>query len=292
MTEPADERTAFRVAEIQRPARLVWAKPDSTWSWLLTPEGAGGTRLVTRLRALRRRSPPATVRDAHGGRGLPHDAPHVAGCRRPGRAPAYQRVRDALWPAPYQSVLVPTRFGSSHVLISGPPLLALPGAGLSATSWYPNVSALAGRFRVYAADLIFDRGRGTQTTPVRGARDCAAWAAELLDAVGVGRCSVVGLSQGGWVAASLASRHPSRVDRLALLAPAGALRRFRAPFWLLFRGAQDLLPRGDPRKRAARVFSMVGLQPPEPYFDQVALDHSTSVSNARRPSRRCCPMRR
>jgi hypothetical protein len=29
----------------------LWSKPDSTWAWRLTPDPAGGTRLVTRLKA-------------------------------------------------------------------------------------------------------------------------------------------------------------------------------------------------------------------------------------------------
>ncbi|HYN75427.1 MAG TPA: hypothetical protein VEV13_04450 [Candidatus Limnocylindria bacterium] len=51
MASPANDRNAFRVAQVEKAQVLVWAKPDSTWSWLLTPEGAHGTRLVTRLKA-------------------------------------------------------------------------------------------------------------------------------------------------------------------------------------------------------------------------------------------------
>jgi hypothetical protein len=51
MTSRVDEHTAFRVAHVRAPHELVWAKPDSTWSWLLVPDAADGTRLVTRLRA-------------------------------------------------------------------------------------------------------------------------------------------------------------------------------------------------------------------------------------------------
>ena len=51
MASPANEQTAFTVAEVVEPSVLVWSKPDSTWAWLLTPDGAGGTRLVTRLKA-------------------------------------------------------------------------------------------------------------------------------------------------------------------------------------------------------------------------------------------------
>jgi uncharacterized protein YndB with AHSA1/START domain len=63
MASPPDERTAFRVAEVAAPHKLVWAKPDSTWAWRLDPVGANGTRLVTRLKAKYQLGPflPATV---------------------------------------------------------------------------------------------------------------------------------------------------------------------------------------------------------------------------------------
>lgn len=31
---------------------MLWTKPDSTWSWRLTPTPSGGTRLVTRIHAV------------------------------------------------------------------------------------------------------------------------------------------------------------------------------------------------------------------------------------------------
>lgn len=62
MASPPDERTAFRVARVEAPNVLVWAKPDSTWAWVLTPVGTG-TRLVTRLKSRYERGPtlPFTV---------------------------------------------------------------------------------------------------------------------------------------------------------------------------------------------------------------------------------------
>jgi hypothetical protein len=45
------DRTAFTVHSFDENAWLLWTKPDSTWAWLLTPAG-GGTRLVTRIRAV------------------------------------------------------------------------------------------------------------------------------------------------------------------------------------------------------------------------------------------------
>jgi hypothetical protein len=46
------DRTAFKVHSFEENAWLLWAKPDSTWAWRLTPAGSGETRLVTRIRAV------------------------------------------------------------------------------------------------------------------------------------------------------------------------------------------------------------------------------------------------
>ncbi len=43
--------TAYRVARLEPGRLMVWRKPSGTWPWLLEPDGAGGTRLVTRLRS-------------------------------------------------------------------------------------------------------------------------------------------------------------------------------------------------------------------------------------------------
>jgi hypothetical protein len=61
MTNPPTADTSFVVAECERPARLLWAKPDSTWSWTLTALPSGRTRLVTRLRQRYRPGPAAVV---------------------------------------------------------------------------------------------------------------------------------------------------------------------------------------------------------------------------------------
>jgi hypothetical protein len=42
--------TSFQVTDAEPQARLVWAKPGSTWAWTLAPLAPGRTRLVTRLR--------------------------------------------------------------------------------------------------------------------------------------------------------------------------------------------------------------------------------------------------
>jgi hypothetical protein len=49
---PPTERNAFRVDSFDVARWLLWTKPDSTWSWRLTPTGDGGTRLVNRIHAV------------------------------------------------------------------------------------------------------------------------------------------------------------------------------------------------------------------------------------------------
>ena len=50
MASKVSETTAFKVTAFESGEWLLWAKPDSTWSWKLTPLLGGGTRLVTRLK--------------------------------------------------------------------------------------------------------------------------------------------------------------------------------------------------------------------------------------------------
>jgi hypothetical protein len=46
------DRTALKVHSFEVGEWLLWTKPDSTWAWRLTPDGNGGTRLVTRIHAV------------------------------------------------------------------------------------------------------------------------------------------------------------------------------------------------------------------------------------------------
>ena len=55
------EKTAFRVDAFEIDTWMLWVKPDSTWSWRLTPTPSGGTRLVTRIHAVYDWSHPLTA---------------------------------------------------------------------------------------------------------------------------------------------------------------------------------------------------------------------------------------
>jgi hypothetical protein len=50
MAKKLNETTAFKVDGFSANEWLLWAKPDSTWSWRLVPLEGGRTRVITRLK--------------------------------------------------------------------------------------------------------------------------------------------------------------------------------------------------------------------------------------------------
>lgn len=99
---------------------------------------------------------------------------------------------------------------------SGRPLLCLHSLATDMTVWDAQVPAFtATGFRVVRVDL---RGHGgTTATPPPYTLDLlVADAVAVLDALDIGRCSVLGLSLGGMIAMGLALDHPERVDKLVV----------------------------------------------------------------------------
>ena len=97
----------------------------------------------------------------------------------------------------------------------GEPLLLIMGWGGNAASWQPQLPGLAERFRVIAFD---NRGVARTSAPdgPYSVRQLASDAAALLDALGIERAHVMGISMGGMIAQELALAEPERVDALVL----------------------------------------------------------------------------
>jgi pimeloyl-ACP methyl ester carboxylesterase len=97
---------------------------------------------------------------------------------------------------------------------TGAAVVFLHGFPLDRTMWAPQTSALAGRYRCLAIDAR-GFGESSATPPFtmdRYADDVAA----VLDAAGVDRACIVGLSMGGYVAFALWRRHAQRIRGLVL----------------------------------------------------------------------------
>jgi pimeloyl-ACP methyl ester carboxylesterase len=98
---------------------------------------------------------------------------------------------------------------------SGDPLLLLMGLGIDSNGWALQVPAFAANHRLL---LVDNRGVGRSGKPP-GPYSTATMADDAiaaLDAAGIERAHVVGLSMGGMIAQEVAIRHPHRVGALAL----------------------------------------------------------------------------
>ena len=160
---------------------------------------------------------------------------------------AFLSVYDAalgLWPVPYEEIDVPTRFGSTHIIVSGPesasPLVLLHWERYNSTIWSPIIGELSRRYRTYAVDVIGDAGKSVVGPRTRSRPDLALWLHEVLQGLNIEAAHLLGHSYGGFIAMNFALLYPTFVRRLALLAPLSCLARpngsltFRrmAPIWL------------------------------------------------------------
>jgi pimeloyl-ACP methyl ester carboxylesterase len=140
---------------------------------------------------------------------------------------------------------------------TGLPILLLCGITVPLETFDRNVQALASSgLRVYRMDYP---GRGGSDAPEGAAYDLEFFVASVLDflrTVGVNRpLGLVGLSMGGAVAATLASRHPEQFTRVAFLDPLffsprpQGIRRWLIPprlgDWVFTRWGKTILEEGQ-----------------------------------------------
>lgn len=144
---------------------------------------------------------------------------------------------------------------------AGPPLLLLHGAMLDTGRgvWRGVAQELTTEYRVHVIDLPRHGG----SRPWAGVLDAGFYdrfLGELLDALGLPRAALVGLSLGGGVATSFALRSPERVSALIAVGPGGLGARRPAQFvtWLTMRtpGVLRLVTRYLARTPAAIRKSM------------------------------------
>jgi hypothetical protein len=81
---------------------------------------------------------------------------------------AYQASLGRLL-VPFEERMLPTRLGETHVLVTGPEqgkaVVLLHGWNTNAGGWWPQINALAHRYRLYAPDSIGQAGRSAPTRP-------------------------------------------------------------------------------------------------------------------------------
>jgi pimeloyl-ACP methyl ester carboxylesterase len=141
------------------------------------------------------------------------------------------------------------RFGSAE----GAPIVLLHGRGATSAMWAPNLPALAAEHPVYAIDTLGEPGQSVQTTPITSSKDQSTWLTEALDALGLDRPHLIGVSAGGWLTFNQAAHAPERTASASLVEPAHVLARFSKKFLL---GGFALMP-GLPARFSERYLQWV-----------------------------------
>ncbi len=129
--------------------------------------------------------------------------------------------------------------GGVHWDVAGPPdappIVFVHGAMMGRAVWSPQVAALADRYRCVSVDLP---GHGSLRGRAFRLDEAAAGVVAAIDREAGGRAVLVGLSLGGYVAMTVAGRHPERVRGLVIAGstrePTGASRlAFQLYGWAL-----------------------------------------------------------
>ena len=97
----------------------------------------------------------------------------------------------------------------------GHPLILVSGLNGVARYWEPQVAALSAKYRVVSYDQR-GTGQSDQRQRVFSVDQMARELAALMDALGIERAHIVGLSTGGAIGQTLAIEQPQRVARLVL----------------------------------------------------------------------------
>jgi pimeloyl-ACP methyl ester carboxylesterase len=134
--------------------------------------------------------------------------------------------------APTDHLEVQTRLGPNHVLAAGDPsrpvLVCIHGAMGSSAHTVRELNALLDRYYLLAPDIP---GQSVRAIAERLPLDTDAhgeWLLDILDGLEIERASLCAISWGGFVGLQTAQIAPGRIDRLALLVPAGVV---NGPFW-------------------------------------------------------------
>jgi len=156
---------------------------------------------------------------------------HTSAFKSPEGEAEFMATYDALmklWPVSYEEIEVPSRFGMTHIVASGPKdapaLVLLHGQFATLSMWSPNVADLSKDYRVYAIDVIGQPSKSIPDLdePIRNAADFVTWLTTILNGLNLESISLGGASFGAWLALNHTVSAPERVQKLVLLSPAAS----------------------------------------------------------------------
>ncbi len=153
---------------------------------------------------------------------------------------------------------------------AGEPVVLIMGFGGDHLAWGFQTRVLAERYRVIAFD---NRGAGQSDAPDRPytTRMMADDTAGLMDALGVERAHVVGVSLGGMIAQELALAHPGRVRTLHLGCTLGRPDAYMRALVAVWRTLRTSLSREDMLRAVALWLFAPGTYSERPEFVEMVV---------------------
>lgn len=126
---------------------------------------------------------------------------------------------------PYESRMVNTRFGNTHVLVlgpeTGPPVVMLQGGNTTSPITLSWIRPLMEKYRVYAPDTIGHPGKSATVRLSPHDDSYGQWLAEVLDALGLHQPALLGGSYGAGILLRAAVYAPERISKAVLFIPSG-----------------------------------------------------------------------
>ncbi len=136
----------------------------------------------------------------------------------------YTRALDAKQ-IDYESIVVPTRFGDTHMVAAGPadapPVILLHGMEGNAASWRLQLAGLYERFRLYALDIIGSAGKSAPKRLSHDNHEHAEWLDDVITALNIEKANLVGISNGSWLILKYAAYAPARIAKAVLMSANG-----------------------------------------------------------------------
>ena len=161
----------------------------------------------------------------------------------------------------FEELDVDTPFGRTHILQAGPvdapAFVLLHGKTNSSTMWLDLLPSLVEHRRVYLVDTIGDMNKSVATRMLGTTDDITTWLESVLDTLAIDQCALGGLSYGAFMATTYALARPKRVERLAIISPAGVFSSAR-PKWVAHAIYVHVI---RPRRELARKFANTGFTP-------------------------------
>ena len=136
----------------------------------------------------------------------------------------YDKALDSLG-IEYEDRMVDTRFGATHVLVSGPkgapPLFVLHGGNSTNPLTFSWFLPFTEDYRLYAPDTIGHPGKSAQIRLSPSDNSYGQWVTDVLDALNLEQVPFIGPSYGAGIILRTAAHAPERISKAVLLVPAG-----------------------------------------------------------------------